>query len=134
MGGRCETDNENPGVGVAEAWDRPAPVRLVAEAGDLFAGDSLAPLDQARAASAGDDLGRQLGQPRPPASGRFLVYLSNNLSSRRDTIASPIAPMTSKYATWTSIHGPTTPVVRPRSRSTPWYSGVRVTIVRIGSG
>jgi hypothetical protein len=134
MGGRCETDDEDPGVGVAETWDWPAPVGLVAEAGDLLAGDALSPLDQPRTQAAGDDLGGEVGQPRAPASGRFLVYLSNNLSSRRDTITSPIAPMTSRYATWTSIHGPTTPVVRPRRRSTPWYSGVRVTIVRIGSG
>ena len=131
--GRRETDDQDPGVGIAEARDGPAPVCLVVEAGDLLAGDSLPPRDEARTTAAGDDLGRQIGQPRAPASGR-VVYLSNSLSRRRETIARPIAPMTSRYATWMSIHGPTTPVVRPRSRSTPWYSGVRVTIVRIGSG
>ena len=62
----------------------------------------------------------------PPLGG----YLSSSLSSRRDTIARPAKPITSRYATWTSVCGPTTPTVSCRSRSTPWYSGVSWTTIR----
>jgi hypothetical protein len=59
---RRQPDDEDPRVRVAETRDGPAPVRLVAEPGDLLAGDLLAPGDEAGAAPAGDDLGCQLGK------------------------------------------------------------------------
>ena len=61
-------------VRIAEPRHRPAPVRLVAEAGDLLAGDPLAPRDEARAAPAGDDLGGQ-APPRPRGPPRRVTLL-----------------------------------------------------------
>jgi hypothetical protein len=57
VGGGSETEDEDGGVGVAEAGHGPAPVGLVAEGGTLLAGDALAPLDESRAfPAAGDPL------------------------------------------------------------------------------
>ena len=99
---------------------------LVAEPGDLLAGDPLAPRDEPRAAAAGDDLRGQRGEGRPigHATLRPTAYLSRSLSIRREAIASPTMPMIDRYATWTSRTGEIAPTVSERIRSTPWYSGV----------
>ncbi len=56
---RGEPDDEDPRLGIAEAGQRTTPVRLVREARDLLASDSFAPLNEARTAAAGDDLGAE---------------------------------------------------------------------------
>jgi hypothetical protein len=124
VGCRREPDDEDPRVGIAEAGERPAPVRLVAVAGDLLPGDLFPPRDEPRTAPALDDLALELGErDPPPLPGRF-AYLSSSLSSRRDTISSPPRPMRPRYATWTRSPGPMIPRASDRMRSTPWYSGV----------
>ena len=55
---RGEADDQQPGAGVSEARDGPPPVLPIPERGPLRAGDLLAISDQARAAAAVDDLGR----------------------------------------------------------------------------
>ncbi len=107
-------------VGIAEPGHRPAPVRLVAEPGDLVPGDALPPLNEPRAATAGDDLGGQVGQGRPSIEGRVGHYFSRSLSSRRDTTSSPPMPITARYRTLKIALGPTSPTAIERSRSTPW--------------
>jgi hypothetical protein len=59
---RREPHDEDPGVRIAEARERPAPIRLIAVPRDLLASDELAPRDEARAAPALDDLALELGQ------------------------------------------------------------------------
>ena len=55
VGAGRETADEQPGGGIAEARDGTRPVGLVGVGGALVAGDRGAPVDQARAATAGDD-------------------------------------------------------------------------------
>ena len=120
--GRRQPQQQDPRIRVAEPRQRPAPVRLVAEPRDLLDGDPLAPLDQPRTPPARDDLAGQRRKGRP-----VRAHLSRSLSSRRDVTASPISPITDRYATWTSRIGLIAPTVSDRMRSTPWYSGVRRT-------
>jgi hypothetical protein len=133
---RGKPDDEDPRVRIAEARQRPAPVRLVAVAADLLAGDRLAPGDEPGASSARDDLGLERGQLAPPC-GRVRArgdYFRRSLSRRRDTTIRPAIPMTARYATWTSSCGPMIPSASDRMRSTPWYSGVSWTTSRRPSG
>jgi hypothetical protein len=46
----------------------------------------------------------------------------------------PIVPIAARYATAISRSQPTTPVVSPRTSTTPWYSGVTATTACNGSG
>src|SRR6185503_9128364 len=55
--GRSEAHDQQAGLRVAPARDRPAPVLLVPEATDLDARHGAAPGPQAAAALAGDDVG-----------------------------------------------------------------------------
>jgi hypothetical protein len=104
VGRRREPEQQDPRIRITEARDGPAPVRLVAEPGDPLPRDSLAPFDQPRAPAALDDLGLDLGQGSPSCLGLLVdaqvrapsFYLSSSLSSRRDTIASPMRPITSR--------------------------------------
>ena len=79
---RREPDEQDPRRRVTEPGHRPAPVRLVAEAGDLLDGDGLAPRDEARA-------GRQGRSPRRARAGAAAAaaaaraYFSSSRSSRR---------------------------------------------------
>ena len=57
VGGRREADDRQPRRRIAEAVQRPRPVVLALEAARRVGGARLAPLDQARAAPAGVDLG-----------------------------------------------------------------------------
>ena len=68
--GRRQPDEQDPRVRIAEPRHRPAPVRLVAEARHLLAGDLLPPRDEPRAATARDDLRRQGLETRPPLGRR----------------------------------------------------------------
>ena len=52
---RRQADDEDARLGIAEAGHRPPPVVPVAEAGDLVAGNPLAPRDEPRTRAAGDD-------------------------------------------------------------------------------
>ncbi len=88
VGGRGQSDDEDPGVRVAEPGERAAPVRFVTEAGDLLECHPFSPGDQARAAPAVDDL------PRECLEGGEVGHVSSSLSSRRDTTARPMKPMT----------------------------------------
>ena len=69
---RREPEDQHPRRGVAEAGDRPAPVRLARERRALLARDELAPRDEPRAAPAGDDLASIAARPsaltRPAAA------------------------------------------------------------------
>ena len=65
VGGRRQPEHDDPGRRVAEARHRPAPVDVVAERGALGASDLLAPLDEARAGAAADDLIGDRGQLVP---------------------------------------------------------------------
>src|SRR6266536_3445593 len=56
VGGGGQAEDEQPGVGIAEAGDGTPPILLVTEGGALLAGHALAPVDQARAAPALDHL------------------------------------------------------------------------------
>ena len=58
VGRRGKADDEEPGAGISEAGDGPPPVLPIPERGPLRSGDLLAVSDQARAAAAADDLGR----------------------------------------------------------------------------
>ena len=116
VGGRREAQQEDPRLRVTEARHGPAPVGLVAEARHLLAGDAFAPLDQARAPTARDDLVGERGDP--------VAHFSSSRSNRRETTASPMIPITDRYSTWTSRIGLIAPTVSERMRSTPWYSGV----------
>ncbi len=62
MRSRREADEQDAGADVAEARHRPRPVVEIAIARDLLATDPLAPLDEPRAGSAGDELAVQRGQ------------------------------------------------------------------------
>jgi hypothetical protein len=53
---RRQPEDEDPGVVIAEAGERPRPVGLVGEPPRCFARGSLAPLDQAGTADTNDDL------------------------------------------------------------------------------
>src|SRR5439155_5396798 len=55
-------DDEEPGARISEAGDGPPPVLPIPERGPLRSGDLLAVSDQARAAAAADDLGRDAFQ------------------------------------------------------------------------
>ena len=125
---RREADDQDPRIGVAKAGHRPAPVRLVAEPGNLLARYLFAPGDEPRTPAAHDDL-RGEGRERGPVG-----HWSRSLSRRRDTTNRPTNPTTSRYATWTSRTGEIAPTASERIRSTPWYSGVSCTMERIGSG
>jgi len=128
VGGRSEANDEHACVGVPEAGCRPAPVALVLEPEDLLAGNLLTPGHETRTSTAGDDLIAQdievagavglcaLGRTPAP---RGVRHFNNTRSSRRDVIHSPIPPITTRYATWNSISGPTTPTVSPRISATP---------------
>ena len=121
VGGRRQPEQQDPGIRIAEARHRPAPVRLVAEPGDLLARDLLAPRDEPRAAAAGHDLRGQRGEGRPVGhASPAAAYLSRSLSIRREVIARPTMPMIDRYATWTSRTGEIAPTVSERIRSTPW--------------
>ena len=63
VGGRGEAEDDYPGPRIAETGNGAAPVGLIPVGGLLLAGDSLAPLDEARAAAAGGD---RLFQCREP--------------------------------------------------------------------
>ena len=65
--GRGEPEDQHARGRVAEAGDRAAPVRPVAERGALLARDRLAPLDQPRAGAAGGDLRLEGGEGRRAA-------------------------------------------------------------------
>ena len=117
---RRQPDEQDPRVRIAEPRHRPPPVRLVAEARHLLAGDLLPPLDQPRTQAARDDLRRQGLETRPPLGRRRPRYLSSSRSSRRDTTSSPTIPITPRYTTWSRSSHPTTPTAIERSRSTPW--------------
>jgi len=93
MGGRREPHDENARVGIPEAGQRSAPVRLVAVAGDLLAGDPLAPRDEPWAPTAFDDLALELVERGAPPLRRRLGYLRSSLSRRRDTTMSPPMPI-----------------------------------------
>ena len=69
VGRRCEPEDQDPRLRVAEAGDRPAPILVVAEPGDLLARDPLPPLDEARAAPALDDLGLERGEATGSVAG-----------------------------------------------------------------
>ncbi len=56
VGGGGESQYHDPRPWVSEAGDGTAPVLLIRVSRLLLAGDLLAPLDEARAASAGNDL------------------------------------------------------------------------------
>ena len=62
MGRRGKADDEEPGARISEAGDGPPPVLPIPERGPLRSGDLLAVSDQARAAAAADDLGRDAFQ------------------------------------------------------------------------
>ena len=62
VGRRGKADDEEPGAGISEAGDGPPPVLPIPERGPLRSGDLLAVSDQARAAAAADDLGRDAFQ------------------------------------------------------------------------
>ena len=64
VGGRRQTEHDDAGGRVAEARHRATPVVVVAERGALVAGHLLAPLDEARAGPAADDLTCDRGQLR----------------------------------------------------------------------
>jgi len=59
---RGKADDEEPGARISEAGDGPPPVLPIPERGPLRSGDLLAVSDQARAAAAADDLGRDAFQ------------------------------------------------------------------------
>ena len=59
---RGKADDDEPGARVSEAGDGPPPVLPIPERGPLRSGDLLAVSDQARAAAAADDLGRDAFQ------------------------------------------------------------------------
>ena len=66
VGRRGQADQDDPGVRVAEAGHRAAPVLLVAEGRPLLERHLLPPRHEPRAGPAADDLLAQLGQrPRP---------------------------------------------------------------------
>jgi hypothetical protein len=67
---RGEANEQDARLRIAEPGERPTPVGLVTETGDLLAGDPLAPLDEARTAPAGDDLLGQRGERRPVRHAR----------------------------------------------------------------
>ena len=113
-----QPNDEDPRGRVAEAGKRTTPVGLGTEAGDLLAGHLLAPRDEPRAASAGDDLGRQGGQ-----FGLAPHYLRRRRWKRRAAIDSPRTPRPNRYTTSTTSVGSRIPVVRPRRRCVPRYSG-----------
>ncbi len=77
-----------------------------------------------------DDPGRDLGSGLParrvahPGRGGSARYLTSLVARRRRAMTMATEPKTARYATWTRIVQPTTPVVRPRSSSTAWYRGV----------
>jgi hypothetical protein len=97
MGRRRKSNDQDPRIGIAEARHRPAPVRLVSKSGDLLAGDPLAPLDKPGTEAADDHLGGQVGQPSAPSLGAVgVLYFRSSRSRRRDTIASPMRPITSR--------------------------------------
>src|SRR6185503_20450206 len=113
-----ESEEQDARVRVTEAGYGTRPVGLVAEAGDLLAGHPLAPLDEARAATALHQFG---GERREGGTvGRRHGYFSRSLPSRRFVMASPMRPITVRYATWTSRTGVMYPTARERMRSTPW--------------
>ena len=62
VGRRGKADDEEPGAGISEAGDGPPSVLPIPERGPLRSGDLLAVSDQARAAAAADDLGRDAFQ------------------------------------------------------------------------
>ncbi len=56
VGGGGESEKNYARFLVAETGNGLSPIGLICKGGSLFAGDLFAPLDQARAAAAGDDL------------------------------------------------------------------------------
>ena len=56
MGSGGETEYDDAGLRIAEARDRTPPVGLVLEGSPLLPGYLLAPGDEARASTTGDDL------------------------------------------------------------------------------
>ncbi len=60
--GRGQPEHDDPGVGVAEARDRLAPVRLVPVGGPLLDGHLLTPCPKPRAGGAGDHLTLETGE------------------------------------------------------------------------
>ena len=80
MGGRCQTKDEHPRVGVAETGQGSTPVGLVGEARDLLRRDPLSPGDKSRAEATDDDVGSQLGQGRTEPAAR------PNRLARRDAV------------------------------------------------
>jgi hypothetical protein len=55
MRGRCETENENARLRIAEARDWPCPIEFLTIRGTFLPRDALAVLTQARAALTGND-------------------------------------------------------------------------------
>ena len=64
VGGRGEAEHDDARGRVAEPRHRPPPVDVIAERGALGSSHLLAPLDEARAGPAIDDVAGDRGQPR----------------------------------------------------------------------
>jgi hypothetical protein len=92
--GRRKAEYQDPGVGIAEARERPRPVRLAGEPPWRLARRLLAPRDESRTPNADDDLTLDLRETRGPLERRRRAYLSRSLSSRRETTAMPTRPST----------------------------------------
>jgi hypothetical protein len=63
VGAGSESENEDAGMGIAEAGNGFAPVLALAVGAALIAGDALTICDQTRTARAGDDFGVQNLEP-----------------------------------------------------------------------
>src|SRR5437867_111823 len=66
VGGRCETDNQEPCPDFSETRYGPAPVIPIPESPDLLPGNFLPIFDQARTSGAVEDLTLGLEQPCHP--------------------------------------------------------------------
>lgn len=86
---RRQADENDPGVWIAEAGDRPSPIILVRKGRPLLGGDPLPPLDEARTAPAVDKISMDdrkgvthSGGGRCPASKIVLALHSIHPMSR----------------------------------------------------